>query len=67
MGAHNLAGVLLLVVGAILIYFGWDSSQPWGADFAQTVTEGFSEGTMWFFIGGALAIISGLCTAFMRR
>jgi len=56
-----------LVVGVILLYFGWQSSQSLGDQLTEAVTGRFTDNTMWFIIGGAAAVIAGAFMAFVRR
>jgi len=67
MGSQNLVGIMLLVVGVILLYFGWQSSQSIADQVTETFTGRFTDGTMWFFIGGALCVVAGAVLTFMRK
>jgi drug/metabolite transporter (DMT)-like permease len=67
MGSQQVAGLVLLVVGVILLYFGWQSSQSLGDQLTEAVTGRFTDNTMWFIIGGAAAVIAGAFMAFVRR
>ncbi|TVP92177.1 MAG: DUF3185 family protein [Pseudomonadaceae bacterium] len=67
MGTNQLVGVVLLVVGVILLYFGWQSSQSLGDQVTEAVTGRFTDGTMWFIIGGAAAIVAGGFLALIRK
>lgn len=67
MGSQKVMGIVLLVVGLILLYFGWQSSQSVGDQVVETFTGRFTEGTMWFFIIGAAATVAGLLLAIVRR
>lgn len=56
----KLAGIVLLVVGVILLYFGWQSSESLGDQLTETMTGRFTDETMFFIIGGAIAVVVGL-------
>lgn len=67
MKSQQLVGLVLLVVGLILLYFGWQSSQSIGDQVSETVTGRFTDETMWFLIGGAAAAVAGVFLAFIRK
>lgn len=67
MGNQTMVGVILLVVGLILLYFGWQSSQSLGDQVSEAFTGRFTSETMWFLIGGAAAIAAGAFMAFFRK
>lgn len=67
MGSNQLVGVVLLVVGVILLYFGWQSSQSLGDQVTEAVTGRFTDETMWFIIGGAAAVVAGGFLALLRK
>jgi drug/metabolite transporter (DMT)-like permease len=55
----KLLGIILLVVGVILLVFGWNASQSLGDQVTETITGRFTDETMWFIIGGAVAVVVG--------
>lgn len=63
----GLIGLVLLVVGVILLYFGWQSSGSLGDQVTEAVTGRFTDDTMFFIIGGAVAIAAGLYMSVARR
>lgn len=63
----KLVGVVLLVVGIILLYFGWQSSQSVGGQISETLTGRFGDETMWYLIGGAAAVVAGGFMAIFKR
>ncbi|GGI95608.1 DUF3185 family protein [Halopseudomonas pertucinogena] len=60
-------GIVLLVVGLVLLYFGWQASQSVGDQITETFTGRFTDSTMWFLILGAAAAVGGLLLAVVRR
>jgi len=56
----KLIGVVCLVVGAILLFFGWQSSESVGDQLTEALTGRFTEQTMMYIIGGAVALVVGL-------
>lgn len=67
MKTHQIIGITLLVVGAILLYFGYQASQSVGEQVAETLTGRFSDSTTWYFVLGAAAAISGFGLFALRR
>lgn len=67
MGANKVVGIVLLVVGLILLYFGWQSSQSVGDQITETFTGRFTDSTMWFLIIGVAAAVGGLMLAVIKR
>lgn len=62
-----LVGVILLITGAILLYFGYQASQSPGEQIFETFTGRFSNSTTWYFILGAAAAVGGLVILFLSR
>ncbi|MEQ5837248.1 DUF3185 family protein [Marinobacter sp. R17] len=67
MAATRLIGLVALVVGVLLLYFGWQSTQSVGEQLSQSLTGRFSENTMWFLIAGAAATVGGAFMLFFRK
>lgn len=67
MASHKLVGLVLLVVGLLLLFFGWQSSESISDQVSETVTGRFTEVTMWYLIGGAAATVAGAFLAFVRK
>jgi hypothetical protein len=67
MGNQRLVGVVLLVVGIILLYFGWQASESLGDQITRTFTGRFTNDTMWYLIGGAAAAVAGVFLLLFRR
>ncbi|SDT98404.1 DUF3185 family protein [Halopseudomonas salegens] len=67
MSTNQLIGVVLLVVGVLLLYFGWQSSQSLGDQVTEAVTGRFTDETLWFIIGGAAAVVAGGFLALIRK
>lgn len=63
----KLVGIVLLVVGVILLYFGWQSSESIGDQLAETFTGRFTDDTMFFILGGAVAVVAGLYLSLRGR
>ena len=67
MAANRILGIVLLVVGLILLYFGWQSSQSVGDQVTETFTGRFTDSTMWLLIIGAAAAVGGVLLAIIKR
>lgn len=67
MGNPKLLGIVLLVVGLILLFFGWQSTESVGEQLTEAVTGRFTEQTMLYLIGGAVAAIAGLYIIVTRK
>lgn len=68
MSKNQIIGIVLLVVGAILLYMGYQSSQSLGEQLHETFTGRFTDSTMWYFLFGGAAVAAGLgMLAFRRR
>jgi len=67
MGTNQIIGIVLVVVGLILLYFGYQSSQSLGDQVTEAVTGRFTDGTMWFIIAGAAAVVAGGFLALFRK
>lgn len=67
MGNQKLVGTVLLVVGVILLFFGWQASESVGDQLTETLTGKFTDETMWYLIGGAAAVVAGAFMTFLKR
>jgi LPXTG-motif cell wall-anchored protein len=54
------AGLVLLVVGAVLLYFGLQASDAPLEQARETLTGDDSDQTMLYLVGGAAAAVGGL-------
>lgn len=60
MATNRIIGIVLLVAGAILLYFGYQASQSVGEQLVEGFTGRFTDETTWYFILGGAAAIGGL-------
>lgn len=67
MGNQKLVGIVLIVVGVLLLFFGWQASQSVAEQLTKTFTGRFSDDTTFLLIGGAAAIVAGAFLAFFRK
>lgn len=59
MSTARLAGLVLIVVGGILLYFGYNASETAIESVTETVTGRFSDQTTLYLIGGAACAVVG--------
>jgi hypothetical protein len=50
-----------------LLYFGWQSSQSIGDQLTESLTGRFTDDTLLFIIGGAVALVAGLYLSLRGR
>jgi hypothetical protein len=60
MGISQIFGLALLVVGTLLLYFGFAASRGVGEQIHETFTGRFTKSTVGYFVLGAAAAIVGL-------
>ena len=60
MGIAKLLGLVLLVGGAIALYFGFNATESLGEQVVEGVTGSFTDDTMTYLIGGGVAAAAGL-------
>jgi hypothetical protein len=48
------------VLGAILLYFGFNATQSVGEEMSEAFTGKYSDETMFYLIGGGVAAVAGL-------
>jgi uncharacterized membrane protein YidH (DUF202 family) len=67
MVSQKLLGIILVVIGIILLVFGFNASQSLGDQVTETFTGRFTDETMWYIIGGAVAVVVGGFLALGRK
>lgn len=60
MGNKKIVAIVLLALGAILLYFGFNASQSPVEEVGEALTGSYTDQTMWYFIGGGVAALAGL-------
>lgn len=56
----RIVGIVLLVVGAILLYFSYEASQSLASGVSEMATNQPTDNTIWYLVGGVAAVIIGL-------
>jgi hypothetical protein len=59
--------VALLVVGVVLLVFGFNASQSVSSDVTRAFTGNPTDKSVWFLVGGAVSAILGLFGLFAGR
>lgn len=60
MSALRILGLALLVGGVIALYFGFTATDSIGEQVVEGVTGRYTDSTMGYLIGGAVAAVVGL-------
>jgi len=60
MGQKKLLGIALLVIGAALLLFGFNATGSLGEELTESFTGRYTDETMYYLIGGAVAAVIGL-------
>ena len=60
MSSTKLAGLVLIVVGGALLYFGYSASQSALESVTETVTGRFTDQTTLYIVGGAACAVIGV-------
>lgn len=67
MSQKKIIGIVLLVVGIIAMYFGFNAANAPAGEITEALTGGYSDRTMLYLIGGAAATVVGAVMAFRGR
>jgi Protein of unknown function (DUF3185) len=66
MTLKTVAGLALIVLGAVALYFGWQASDAPLERARESLTGDYSDSTMLHLIGGCTAVVVGLALLFIR-
>ncbi len=66
MSTRGIVGFLLLAAGIVLIVFGISASRSFGDQLSNFFTGRFTETTMWYIVGGIVAVVLGLVLVLKR-
>ena len=67
MTSQGIFGILLLIGGVALFFFGYQASQSVGEQVFETFAGRFTESTTWYLIGGVAIAVLGLILMAMGR
>ena len=62
----KIVGIALIVVGAGLGYWGYDTSNSLGTKISETITGSHSDEVMRLYIGGAVCLVVGVYLFFRK-
>lgn len=60
MKSNRILALVLLVVGVILLFFAYQSSQSLGDQVTEAVTGRFTDSTTWYLLLGAASAVAGI-------
>lgn len=60
MNQTRIIGIVLIVVGLGLLYFGYQATGSIGEEVHETLTGRFTDETTWYLLGGGAAAVVGL-------
>jgi len=60
MMSNKILGLVLFVVGLILLFLAYQSSQSLGDQVTEAITGRFSDSTIWYLILGAASAVAGV-------
>lgn len=63
---NKIIGIILLAVGVIALYFGLNAANAPMEEMSEALTGQYSDKTMVYLIGGAVAGIGGLVMLFRK-
>lgn len=66
MNQNKIIGIVLLVIGAIALYFGFNATNAPMEEVTEAFTGRYSDQTMLYLIGGAVAGIAGMVMLFRK-
>ncbi|TVP82612.1 MAG: DUF3185 family protein [Puniceicoccaceae bacterium] len=64
---HKGISIALLIVGVILLVFGFQAADSFQSEVSEAFTGTPSDRSMWFFITGVIALCAGAGGLFMAR
>ncbi|MFO8112148.1 MAG: DUF3185 family protein [Desulfosalsimonadaceae bacterium] len=67
MNSNQIIGIVLLAVGIVLLFFGYQSSQAVDDQITEAITGRFTDATMWFLIAGGVSAVVGIGILAFKR
>ena len=67
MPSTRIISIILLVVGAGLLIWGYQQSGSLESEVSKTFSGSAPEGVMWHYIAGSASLIAGLFLFFKKR
>ena len=66
MSQKKLIGVLILIVGLVLLYFGFNQANSAMGEIGEALTGKYSDETMTYLIAGLIVTVVGLLTVLKK-
>ena len=66
MSQKKLIGLVILIVGIVLLYFGFNQANSAVGEIGEAITGKYSDETMAYLIAGIIASIVGLLTVLRK-
>ncbi len=60
MSTNKLIGIILLVLGGVLLFFGLNATEAPMEELTEAITGNYTDKTMYYLIGGAVSAVVGL-------
>lgn len=60
----NIIGFVALAVGAVLLFFAWQSSNAPADRVSEALTGRFTGATMWYLLAGLVGVVAGAALLF---
>jgi hypothetical protein len=55
----NIIGLVVLALGAVLLFFAWRASQAPMDQMSEALTGRYTGNTMWYLLGGVVGVVAG--------
>lgn len=59
MTQSNIIGLLVLAVGAVLLFFAWRASNAPVEQLSEALTGRYTDNTMLYLVGGVVGVVAG--------
>lgn len=63
---NKLTGIALLVVGGLLVFWGYNESESLGSHLTRLYSGNPTQNTLYYYFGGGLCMVLGAVNLFRR-